>query len=48
MDSLFYIVSALVALGVFVLIGRNLIRLDRIDRERMHDDFQNPPTPPTA
>lgn len=48
MDSLFYIVSALVALGVFVLIGRNLIRLDRIDRERMRDETPNPPTPPAA
>ena len=48
MDSLFYIVSMIVALALFVLIARNLWLMDKREREslpNLPDTTRNPPTP---
>lgn len=35
MDTVFYVVSAIVAIGLFVLIARNLWRMDKQERARL-------------
>jgi hypothetical protein len=48
MDTVFYIVSMIVALGLFVLIARNLWLMDKREREQLAEPPDTNAKPPAA